>query len=641
MRLLTRRSEVRRATGVVLGGLVLAGLAALPAAPSASTQNRRLQAAIASGADPQTFGVPTPAHDPSARLLGPTRSFREREHDGAQSGGQADSAARVQTETPIKHVVVIIGENHTFDNVFATYRARHGQYVRDLLSEGIITANDQLGPNGGLARQYHATNTTKYGLNPQRTGPYATLPQPNTTSAQGQPKNVPDSRFPADLPNGPYQITKYVPYLNAFVGDPLHRFYQMAQEIGRNKNGLWTWVHQTAGDDNGANPPAAIHQGALEMGYYNVQQGDAPVLKSLADNGALADNYHQAVQGGTGANHVMIGAGQDAYYQDSSGNPQTPPSDQIENPNPKPGTNNNYTQDGYSGGTYSNCSDPSQPGVGPILGYLAALGRTGNCAPGAYYMLNNYNPGYAADGTVDHASAFTVSPQTFPTIGDELNSRGISWKYYGQGWNNGNPDSTYCNICNPFQYVGSIMTSPAQRAAHIQDVPQFEQDAAGGTLPAVTFLKPDGVYDGHPASSALSLFEQFTTNAIRDLQSNPKLWKSTAVIVTMDEGGGYYDSGYVQPVDFFGDGTRIPTIVVSPWARSGYVDHTYYDHVSILKFIERNWGLEPLSSRSRDNLPNPEVRWSNPYKPVNGPAIGDLFGMFEFNGHGHHEAVRR
>jgi phospholipase C len=98
----------------------------------------------------------------------------------------------------------------------------------------------------------------------------------------------------------------------------------------------------------------------------------------------------------------------------------------------------------------------------------------------------------------------------------------------------------------------------------------------------------------------------------------------------MDEGGGYYDSGYVQPVDFFGDGTRIPLLVVSPYAKAGFVDHTYYDHASVLKFIEHNWGLKPLSSRSRDNLPNP-VQSAGEYKPRNGPAIGDLTALFDFS----------
>ena len=85
-----------------------------------------------------------------------------------------------------------------------------------------------------------------------------------------------------------------------------------------------------------------------------------------------------------------------------------------------------------------------------------------------------------------------------------------------------------------------------------------------------------------------------------------------------------------QPLTFFGDGPRVPMMVVSPYARRGYVDHTYYDHVSILKFIERNWGLQPLSTRSRDNLPNPVVDKANPYVPLNMPAIGDLMEMFHF-----------
>ena len=99
----------------------------------------------------------------------------------------------------------------------------------------------------------------------------------------------------------------------------------------------------------------------------------------------------------------------------------------------------------------------------------------------------------------------------------------------------------------------------------------------------------------------------------------------------MDEGGGYYDSGYVQPLDFFGDGTRIPLIVVSPYTHAGHISHTYSDHVSILKFIERNWHLQPVSDRSRDNLPNPRTAQDNPYVPLNSPAIGDLWDLFDFS----------
>ena len=118
------------------------------------------------------------------------------------------------------------------------------------------------------------------------------------------------------------------------------------------------------------------------------------------------------------------------------------------------------------------------------------------------------------------------------------------------------------------------------------------------------------------------------------LTGNPDLFASTALMITMDEGGGMYDSGYIQPLDFFGDGPRIPLIVVSPFTKGGHVSHVYADHVSILKFIERNWKLQPLTNRSRDNFPNPRSDKDNPYVPNNSPAISDLFDLFEFD-HGH------
>ena len=115
--------------------------------------------------------------------------------------------------------------------------------------------------------------------------------------------------------------------------------------------------------------------------------------------------------------------------------------------------------------------------------------------------------------------------------------------------------------------------------------------------------------------------------AVAAIQGNPKLWRNTAILITEDETGGYYDSGYIQPVSFFGDGPRVPMIVVSPYARQGFVDHTYNDHVSILKFIEANWGLKPLTSYSEDTLPNATPQ---AYVPKARPAIGDLMTMFNF-----------
>jgi phospholipase C len=174
------------------------------------------------------------------------------------------------------------------------------------------------------------------------------------------------------------------------------------------------------------------------------------------------------------------------------------------------------------------------------------------------------------------------------------------------------------------------MANPTIRNAHIQDTTNLYNDIKNGTLPAVSFVKPSGLVDGHPASSKLDLFEGFTKKIVDAVQANPSLWKDTAIFITEDEGGGYYDSGYVQPLDFFGDGTRIIFLVVSPYTKPGHISHDYADHVSILKFIERNWGLDTVTNRSRDNFPNPVTAPGSPYVPVNSPAIGDLFDLFDF-----------
>jgi phospholipase C len=114
-------------------------------------------------------------------------------------------------------------------------------------------------------------------------------------------------------------------------------------------------------------------------------------------------------------------------------------------------------------------------------------------------------------------------------------------------------------------------------------------------------------------------------------KSNPQQFAETAIVISFDESGGLYDSGFIQALDFFGDGPRIPFILVSPFSTGGRVVHSYSDQASVLKFIERNWRLDPLTARSRDNLPNPVADDDNPYVPHNMPAISDLFDMFDFD----------
>jgi phospholipase C len=630
-----------------------------------------------------------------------------------------------QTQTPIQHVIVIIGENRTFDHVFATYKPKHGQSISNLLSKGIVNEDGTPGPNFSLAAQSSAIDTnadgyrmspssnTRYSvLPPVLAGGYTTPPFPDVNSAKAVENGLPDdyylylttggsglahgaldTRIPnADkLPNGPFQLTSSTHPYDAYDNSPVHRFYQMWQQFDcsaanatRNNpsgcaNDLWPWVEDTIGAGSNGNPQAAgfsdtsTKEGSTSMGFYNMLQGDAPYFKYLADHYAMSDNFHQSVMGGTGANHVMLGAGDGIWFTDSKGHPARPPHnqyisagpnsgtvDEIENPNPQPGTNNWYTQDGYGsgsfgsassgGGTYSNCSDTDAPGVSEVVRYLKALPRPidPRCEKRHYYLLNNYNPGYLGDGTNAASSTvmsdpgqtvFVIPPSPLRSIGDTLMEKNISFAYYGDQWstylaspdnNYVTPDNTFCNICDFFLYQSSIMSTAAGRA-HNQDTTDLYAAIQNGSLPAVSFAKPDGWLDGHPASSKLILFEGFVKKIVDGVKANPKLWASTAIIVTFDEGGGYYDSGYIQPLDFFGDGTRIPTLVVSPWTQSGHISHTYTDHVSILKFIEANWGLAPVTKRSRDNFPNPRASEHNPYVPTNSPAIGDMMDLFSFN----------
>ena len=507
--------------------------------------------------------------------------------------------------------------------------------------------------------------------------------------ATGLQRGTPDTRIPNvnNLPGGPFQITPGIKY-DDYAASPVHRFYQMWQQLDCNinysdrtnpsgcKSDLFPYVEVTIGaGSNGKAQPKPFNyfttgEGSTAMGFYNVLKGDAPYLKSLADHYSMSDNFHQSVMGGTGANHVMLGTGDAIWFSDNNFNPATPPHkqlvapgtpnagvvDEVENPNAAPGTNNYYSEDGYGGGsngspsfgggTYSNCSDPNAPGASSVLSYLKTLPYKVDpkCAAGHYYLLNNYNPGYFGNGKNAYTdtnaanSVFTIPPSTLRNIGDELLEKNVSFKYYGDQWNiykndpyYKNPADAYCNICNFFQYSRNIMTNDKLRAEHLQDTADLYLDIKQGTLPAVSYVKPSGLVDGHPASSKLDLFEGFTKKIVDAVQKNPTLWKDTAIFVTFDEGGGYYDSGYVQPVDFFGDGTRIPLIVVSPFTKPGAISHDYTDHVSILKFIEKNWELNPLTDRSRDNLPNPKPSADNPYVPANSPAIGDLMDLFDFS----------
>ena len=470
------------------------------------------------------------------------------------------------------------------------------------------------------------------------------------TGGTGLPVSVgPDTRITnvSNLPPGPFQLTgPNMPY-DAYTADTIHQFFQMYQQVDcaidaehvsrHNPTGclhdLQSFVTTTYSTAPGGTP----HDTGQTMAFFNMQKNDVPYLKFLADQYTMSDNYHQPVMGGTGPDSVPLGFADQVFFSDGQGHAVTPPASSIYNPDPLPGTLNQYT----TRKQWFNCSDQTQHGIKPILDYLGKLPYPvqTKCDPGAYYNAVNVNPAWTPQGTPSPAGA--VPPVTMTSIGDLLSAKHIPWKYYGGSYNvsgTGAPlDGIYCNICNPFEYQ---VNYPAMRADHMRDVTDLFNDLKNGTLPAVSYVKPDGAMDGHPASSKFNLFEEFTKNIIELAQGNKELWESTAIFVTVDEGGGYYDSGFIQPVDFFGTGPRIPMIAVSPFSRGGHITHVYGEHSSFVKFVERNWYLGKLSARSRDNLPNPRVDDDNVYVPVNMPAIGDLFDMFDFgrdhdHDHGH------
>ncbi|MDQ6923385.1 MAG: alkaline phosphatase family protein [Pseudomonadota bacterium] len=555
---------------------------------------------------------------------------------GAQAENVASPIARRTTATPIEHLIVVVGENLSFDNLFATYEPAANQTVGNLLSRGIVDKDGAPGPHFADAAQHEANLRDRYAVTPAAGAAFTVLPRPGTTYAQGLPQYALDTRFPADLPNGPFRITRYAPY-TAMVGDPVHRFFQMWQQIDGGKKDLFTWVALTSGEGSRQrdDPASSTNQGGVAMGFYSMSHGDAPYFRELAQTFAIADNYHQSVMGGTGANFIALSTGHAAVYL-SGAQPAVPPALQIENPDPRRGTNNWYTHSGYRSGSYVACADATQPGVKAIRDYLAALPyrvfNDGNCARGSYYLVNNYDTGYAFDGTPKElgCSKFVVPPQVAPNIATALAKADVSWKWYSGGRVGGALDKDlYCSICDPLTHSTAVMTSSLR--TNLQGIDALFRDLDDEqALPAVAFVIPPNPESGHPAYSTVYALESFVRSLVAKAKANPAIWSKTAILVTTDEGGGYYDSGYIQILDFFGDGTRVPLIAISPFAKRGYVDHTYYDHASVLKFIEYNWGLAPLSEESRDNLPNPEMTGPDPYVPANRPAVGDLLNLFRF-----------
>ncbi len=377
---------------------------------------------------------------------------------------------------------------------------------------------------------------------------YATLPQPINTNLNPP---APDTHFPANLPVSAFDISLYVPATQT-TGDMVHRFYQNQYQIDGGKMDKFVAWSDAAG---------------LVMGYYeatNMPEG------LLAQQYTLCDNFFQSAFGGSFLNHIYLIAAAPPVF------PAAPASITVQLD-----TNGIMTADGA---------------VTPD-GFVVNTAYTVNQPHPAKVPVQNLVPN-----------------QILPTIGDRLSSANLTWAWYSEGWNNalaGTPDPLFQFHHQPFAYFANYADGTASKTAHLKDKLDFTNalsvsvGASACALPNVSFVKLLGANNEHPGYATLLQGQQQIAQLVQSIQ-NSSCWADTAIIITYDENGGQWD--HVAPLtrDRFGPGPRIPTIIISPFAKKGFVDHTRYETTSILKFIESRWDLTPLSpvDASASNLTN-------------------------------------
>jgi phospholipase C len=423
--------------------------------------------------------------------------------------GSAAAPAKPAAGAPdlkrIGHVVVIFQDNRSFDNLYGT-----------------VPGADNIANAGAAATQ----------IDPQGQ-PYKTLPTVMTVGSTGA---VPDTRFPPDLPNAPFNIGNYVsPDLP--TGDLVNRFYQEQQQINGGQMNKFAAVSDAGG---------------LVMGYY---EASALPLFAYAKRYVLADQFYHAAFGGSFLNHIWLVCACTPRY-----------------PNPPP----------------------------RLVAVLDAAGRLvqdGAVSPDGF-AVNNIQPS-AQPHTAGRSQDKLLPPQTMPTIGDRLSDKGIDWAWYAGGWDDalaGHPDASFQFQHQPFVYFARYGDGTPERAQHLRDESRLLADIAAGTLPPVTFVKPIGYLNEHPGYTDLVSGQKHVVEILQAIEKSP-IWQDAVIIVTYSENGGFWDHVAPPKVDRWGPGTRVPALIVSPFARRGFVDHTHYDTTSILKLIEARWSLAPLGSR--------------------------------------------
>jgi len=364
--------------------------------------------------------------------------------------------------------------------------------------------------------------------------PYTTLPQPLDTSKKPP---VPDARFPTNLPVVAYDAAQYVPP-NQATGDIVNRPLQEQLQInGGRMDGFVAWSEN----------------GGLAMSYYDAT--DLPVGR-LAQQYVLADHFFHSAFGGSLFNHFWLVCACTPIWSNAPAN---------------------------------------------LVLQLDAEGvviKDGSVTPDGYVVHTVYpsNRPYPA-GIKDPAQLMPLL--TNPTIGDRLSEKGISWAWYSGGWNDavaGHPDPLFQFHHQPFNYFAPFAEGAAVRAEHLKDIEDLLAALRTGNPPAVAFVKPIGADNEHPGYADLLRGQQYVATLVKAVQDSA-VWKDSVIIITYDEGGGRWDHVPPPQGDRWGPGVRVPAIIISPYAKRRFVDHTTYETTSILKFIESRWRLAPLGSR--------------------------------------------
>jgi phospholipase C len=348
--------------------------------------------------------------------------------------------------------------------------------------------------------------------------------------------------YPTNLPNAPFDIAQYVPPTVA-TRDLVHRYYQEQVQIDGGKMDKFVNVSDAQG---------------LSMGHYHTS---VLPMAAEASNYVLCDHFFHSAFGGSFLNHQFLIAAAAPTF------PGAPAS-----------------------------AVAVLDGSGHVItdGYVTPDGFAVNTS----YSVNAPHPSSApANGLVPN--------QTNPTIGDRLSAAGQTWAWYSGGWNdalNGNPAATFQFHHQPFIYYANFADGTQAKADHLKDETDFMTAAAAGTLPAVSFVKPIGVNNEHAGYADIITGENHTIDLINAVRNGPN-WKDAVIIVTYDENGGFWDHVAPPTIDKWGPGSRVPAIIISPFAKRGFVDKTQYETVSILAFIEKRWGLTPLNDRDRNASP--------------------------------------